>query len=148
MSEDEIFKAFNNAMAFGYNWQWLSGSYAFSLFMAVVAIAEARAGRVDGFWFAAGAALTDWATGHHRLFWMWALLDAPPGSNFNPEVTKWKWALYFDIQVALMGMTMMARPILRKVIGPTWWMVAPMMVAQVMFLVPFLWKLADLGVFG
>jgi len=130
----------NNAITFGYNFQWALASYPFAIIMAIVAVIEHQYGRRNGVWLALGAALTEMGTANHRAFWIAALVEAPAGRTYALEYVKAKWLLWFDVQITILGMAMMARPLLLHVFH-RWWLVAPMLISLGFFVGAFWWFL-------
>ena len=123
----------NNVITSGYNLEWLVFSGVFSILMMVITYREWKKRNINGFFFALGATLTEVSVTLHRVFWLAALLKAPQGVAFASSITQYKWLLYFDIQIAVLGMIFMARPLLISWLRRCW-VVVPLLCGQLIFI--------------
>lgn len=104
---------FNRSVALGYNVQWQVTAAALCALMLFVAVRERKAGRIGAAWLALGAAMAEGAVAGHRFFWAAASRTAEDGELYAAALTSSRWALWFLIQVSILGMIFMARPVLR-----------------------------------
>lgn len=126
---------FNKVITAGYNLEWLTFAHAFSLLMLAVFIHEVKAKHPTAAWMALGAFMMENGTGIHRSFWADAIEQAMAWEDYASFHLSIRWSLYFDVQWILLGMTLMARPLLLRVFPHSRlsWVVWPMIIGQVVF---------------